>query len=495
MNRHLRNSLLTIGFMLAAVGVAGAQDLREAFRKAEQEREAVRARAAAKEEAILGDRSQLQTAVAALEQEQARLEARLKAAQAAVVEASARRESLEKEWSSRELDTREISGNVRLAARDLEALLHQSHFSAFDTTRVARVAPLLDTGYFPGIDDISNMADVLLQEIDLSGRVAVRDGAFIGRDGNRTAGKVMTLGTFTAAYQLPGEAGFLNWSPEAGTFFAASELPRGALGRDLRGYLEGEKDVVPLDLSGGEAVRQIAYKISFLEQFQTGGPVVWPILGVAIAALLIVITRAYYLNRIHANTDHFMNEVNAMAARGDWAAADDMVARHARRHMPVIEVIKAGLAVRERDRETQESVLQEAILHQLPRIERGLSVLAVLGAVAPLLGLLGTVTGMINTFRVITLFGTSDPKLMSGGISEALVTTEFGLMVAIPVMLLHTLLARRSDHIIGEMEEKAVQLTNILQARREDEAAARARQNPGHGPIGGGCAMAAAGGA
>jgi biopolymer transport protein ExbB len=136
-------------------------------------------------------------------------------------------------------------------------------------------------------------------------------------------------------------------------------------------------------------------------------------------------------------------------------------------------VIEAGLNARHEDRETLESVLQEAILRELPRVERGLSVLAILGAVAPLLGLLGTVTGMIDTFRVITLFGTGDPKLMSGGISEALVTTELGLAIAIPIMLIHTFLSRRADGIIGDMEEKAVSLTNIIQKRqREDGAAA-----------------------
>jgi biopolymer transport protein ExbB len=84
-----------------------------------------------------------------------------------------------------------------------------------------------------------------------------------------------------------------------------------------------------------------------------------------------------------------------------------------------------------------------------------------------LLGLLGTVTGMIDTFRVITLYGTGDPKLMSGGISEALVTTEVGLAVAIPVMLLHTLLSRRVDHLVGDMEEKAVALSNAILKRRD----------------------------
>jgi biopolymer transport protein ExbB len=93
-----------------------------------------------------------------------------------------------------------------------------------------------------------------------------------------------------------------------------------------------------------------------------------------------------------------------------------------------------------------------------------MALLAVLGAVAPLLGLLGTVTGMIETFRIITVHGTGDPKLMSGGISEALVTTELGLAVAIPVMLLHTVLSRRVDHVIGDMEKQAVHMTNILLA-------------------------------
>jgi biopolymer transport protein ExbB len=132
----------------------------------------------------------------------------------------------------------------------------------------------------------------------------------------------------------------------------------------------------------------------------------------------------------------------------------------------VIHVIRAGLGARDEDRETLESTLQESILHELPRIQRGIAILAVLGAVAPLLGLLGTVTGMIDTFRVITMFGTSDPKLMSGGISEALITTELGLAVAIPIMLLHTWLSRRTDHLIGDMEEKAVQLTNIVQKQK-----------------------------
>ena len=195
----------------------------------------------------------------------------------------------------------------------------------------------------------------------------------------------------------------------------------------------------------------------------------WPILALAAAALLIVLYKAIYLNTMAGNTSKIMGRMNELAEQGDWEACEQLVTR---KRSPVVHVLAAGLGARRADRETQESVLQEAILNQLPRVERGMAVLAVLGAVAPLLGLLGTVTGMIDTFRVITLYGTGDPKLMSGGISEALVTTELGLAVAIPIMLLHTFLSRRVSAIVGDMEERSVQLCNIFQKQRVNAAAA-----------------------
>jgi biopolymer transport protein ExbB/TolQ len=102
-------------------------------------------------------------------------------------------------------------------------------------------------------------------------------------------------------------------------------------------------------------------------------------------------------------------------------------------------------------------------LREMPRLERGLSVMAALGAIAPLLGLLGTVTGMIRTFNVITVYGTGDPKLMSGGISEALIATKWGLCIAVPTMMLHVFLSRRAASVVSDMEEKAVGLTNVVQ--------------------------------
>ena len=135
------------------------------------------------------------------------------------------------------------------------------------------------------------------------------------------------------------------------------------------------------------------------------------------------------------------------------------------------KVLLKALPFKDRSRSDMENALQEAILGEIPAIERFLSTLGMLAAIAPLMGLLGTVTGMINTFHTITYYGTGDPRMMSGGISEALVTTMLGLAVAIPIMLCHTLLSRMVETQISRMEEKAVSFVNmVFKARNECSA-------------------------
>ncbi|MEN8005846.1 MAG: MotA/TolQ/ExbB proton channel family protein [Candidatus Krumholzibacteriota bacterium] len=452
--------------LIVLAAPAAGQDIREAARQAAADRAAAREEARQAEEAILADREKLLAEVLRLEQEQAALEQDLRDLEARQAAARLQREDLAEKWSGRELGFREISGNVRVAARDLESMLKASPLSAGTPWRLETISPLLDKGYFPDIDDIAGMADVFFDEIDRGGQVSLQEGAFVGRDGRQTEGRIFQLGKFTTVYQDADETGFLVWSPEGQRLFALSELPPRGVRRSLDKYLAGDSDLVPLDMSGGAALRQITQGTDFLEQIRQGGPIIWPIFLIALAALVIVVIKIIYLNRMHGNTDRIMGEVNDLAARGDWDACEKIVAGHQGKNWPVVRVIRAGLEARDDTRETLESVLQEAILHELPQVQKGIAMLAVLGAVAPLLGLLGTVTGMIDTFRVITLFGTSDPKLMSGGISEALVTTELGLAVAIPIMLLHTYLSRKADHLVGDMEAKAVQMTNIIDKRK-----------------------------
>ncbi len=461
-----RIAFVLAGLLLVAAVSAQAQDVREAARKARAEREVAEKRAREIEQKILNDRAALVEEVSRLEAREGELDRELMALQRRISAGENKMERLEERWAGRELEFKEISGNVRVVARDLETMMKQSPLTATDRSRLALLAPVLKKGYFPDIDDISGMCGLFFDEIKRSGHVSLSNSEFVARDGEKRVGTVLSLGPFTQIYEDSGEVGFLTYSPESSTLFALSALPPRGIRKKLQSYLDGKAESVPIDISSGAALRQVTHKMSLMDQFKAGGPIVYPIALIAVAAVAIIIYKIVFLRSVHGSTGKIMDKVNAMAARSDWSGCEHIVRQYEGKKMPVIKVVQAGLESRKEDRETLESVLQEAILRELPRVERGLSLLAVFGAIAPLLGLLGTVTGMIDTFRVITLFGTGDPKLMSGGISEALVTTELGLAVAIPIMLMHTFLSRRVNVIIGEMEEKAVYLTNIIKKGR-----------------------------
>lgn len=471
--------VLLFGSLWGPPAPAEGQDIRRAQQQAEAERTAALEQAAAIRARILADRAQLVAVVDSLEQRQAALEDELRDLARRENDETRRRGGLQAEWSRRELSFRELSGNVRVAARDLEALLRASPLTAADPGRLETVAALLGEGYFPDLEDIGDLASAALDEMRRTGQVARRRGVFTGRDGRDTEGEILHLGRFTTVYRVPAEAGFLLWNPDSQRLTALPETPGRGVGRQLSRYLSGQSALVPVDLSGGPALRQIARRPTLWQQIRQGGPIVWPLAAIALLSLLTAIWKAQHLHRVHGSTDRLMPRVKAEAAAGQWSACLALVSEPAQQQSPVARVVCAGLGVRREAREIQESVMQEAILHELPLLQRGLAPLAVFGAVAPLLGLLGTVTGMIETFRVITLHGTGDPKLMSGGISEALITTEIGLAVAIPVMLAHTWLKRRVDHVIGDMEEQAMHLVNAIDRRREQREQREQRAETG----------------
>jgi biopolymer transport protein ExbB len=456
--------LLLIAALLAALPMtATAQDVREAARKAEAERQAALQRAAELEAKIVGDRSALLAKIEGLEAKKKQLETEIESLQRRKNDGRTRNEALTDKWTGKEVEFREISGNVRITAKDIEALLNQSQLTALYPDRLKAIEPVLSEGYFPDIDDISGLTTVLLDEMKRGGQVTLQKGSFVGRDGETHTGDLLTLGRFTAAYRDGKEIGFLTYSPDSKKLFALTTPPPGKMAKAMKNYFEGRSDVVPIDISSGESLVKIGGHMSLIEEFKEGGPIMWPILLVGLTVVFFTIYKLIYLRRVHGDTAVIMGGVNALAAEGNWTGVEDMMGSHKHHNWPVVNVLRAGIDSRREDRETVESVLQEAILKEMPRLERGVSVMAVLGAIAPLLGLLGTVTGMITTFKVITLYGTGDPKLMSSGISEALIATKWGLCVAVPTMLIHTLLARRVHTVVSDMEEKAVALSNIVQ--------------------------------
>ena len=223
--------------------------------------------------------------------------------------------------------------------------------------------------------------------------------------------------------------------------------------------LAGAEVTVPLDVSNGDGLRISEAGDSLSEQIGKGGFVMVPLLLIGVMAIALTLWKLLELRGMRQAPTAPLDSIMKHLESGDI----DQATRAARAlHAPLSTLIEEALAYRDSPREHLEEILHERILAMVPRLERHLGTLAVFGGVAPLLGLLGTMTGMIHTFDLVTLFGTGEARLLSGGISEALITTKFGLAVAIPVLLVHAFLARRVRTIIGGLENAAVRFVNML---------------------------------
>ena len=195
--------------------------------------------------------------------------------------------------------------------------------------------------------------------------------------------------------------------------------------------------VFGLDPTSGQILSLLLRSPTFADRVKMGGIVGYIIMALGVVALLIAFERLLVLTLT-------ANKVNRQLKSDELSDNN-----------PLGRVLLASQKYRDADLETLELKLGEAILKETPALTRALMFLKIIAVVAPLLGLLGTVTGMIKTFQIITLYGTGDPTLMAGGISQALVTTVQGLSVAIPTVLLHTLVTGRSKKITHVLQEQS----------------------------------------
>lgn len=219
---------------------------------------------------------------------------------------------------------------------------------------------------------------------------------------------------------------------------------------DPRGYF-------PLDLTLGSAHKIEATKETLWEHIKLGGPVMVPILLLAGAALLLALYKWINMRSLRNPSKEQINALLLAVARYDQNAA--MQAANAICG-PAGKMLAVGVEYLQEPRELIEEVMYETVLATRLKIQSLLPFVAMSATCAPLLGLLGTVTGIIRTFKLITVFGSGDVKTLSSGISEALITTEFGLIVAIPSLLLHAILSRKARGVIDQMEKAAVAFIN-----------------------------------
>ncbi len=232
--------------------------------------------------------------------------------------------------------------------------------------------------------------------------------------------------------------------------------------------VNGGKADCPIDVTGGDALRVAARRTGLGEHLLAGGLVMVPLLLIGAAALVLTAWKLLALRSVRTPARGLVEDV---VDHLDHGRLDEARARATQAGKPFDIILAAGIDSRRAPREHLEELMHERVLSTLPGLDRHLGMLAVLGGVAPLLGLLGTVTGMIHTFEMVTVFGTGDARLLSGGISEALITTEIGLIIAVPVLLIHAYLSRRVKTLVSGLEQTAVRFVNQLQDAGEEPRA------------------------
>jgi biopolymer transport protein ExbB len=196
-----------------------------------------------------------------------------------------------------------------------------------------------------------------------------------------------------------------------------------------------------------------------IEWFKAGGPVMGPLAILVIWGLILIILKFVQFSRKDKSNKNLFDSVAKMLSVHE----NDKAFEFAKKHKGVVaKVVTTCLMHSKWNRSAAEKAVKEILIDEIPQLDKHLPTLAVIAGAAPLLGLLGTVTGMISLFDVITNYGTGDPKILAGGISEALITTEAGLIIAIPVLLIHNLLRNRSNHIQSEMQKHAIRIINRL---------------------------------
>ncbi|RUM44064.1 MAG: flagellar motor protein MotA [Hydrogenimonas sp.] len=311
----------------------------------------------------------------------------------------------------------------------------------------------LDPNNYP--KTLSELFEVSLKKADTLSRVRTQKGTFYLKDGTQKAGEIIKVGNIASYGVANGVAGAL--VPAGGGQFklwdqrlsaqTAQALASGTMPELLHIFIyeNTQKEVADKE------------EKSALDVIQSGGIIGWVIVGLGLFGLLLILLRILFLSTASSKTMTIAKEVSEkLRTQGREDALNLLKGRRG----AAARVLKAVVRNLDRDREHIEDIVTEALIHESERLDKYGTAIMVIAAVSPLLGLLGTVTGMIATFDIITEFGTGDPKLLSGGISIALVTTELGLIVAIPLLLIGNLLNGWSERIKDEIEASALHIIN-----------------------------------
>ena len=367
--------------------------------------------------------------VVAAEAESTRLEGLLESNQATI-------DALSAELAEKQGEFGDLFGAARSAAADLKVQVDGSIISSEFPGRGEGLREIAQSETLPTVEQLESLWFILLQQMTEQAKVTKYSAPVIRADGEATEANITRVGPFVAIsggdYLTYDEGSqrlkFLPRQP-GGVASAGASRIEGASGDNFT--------TAVIDPSLGQLLGLIVETPNFMERVDQGGEIGYATIALAAIAFGLGLFRFVQLSGT-------AGAVRAQMRRGKGSKSN-----------PLGRVLLAYEENKSADVETLQLKLDDAILREIPKLESGLNFVKLIAAVAPLMGLLGTVSGMITTFQAITLFGTGDPQIMAGGISEALVTTVIGLVSAIPLLLLHAFASGASKRVIQILEEQA----------------------------------------
>ena len=328
----------------------------------------------------------------------------------------------------------EVFGVVKQVAGDFRGQILNSVISAEIPGREQFVENIASSKKLPTTKELRRLWGEIQREITEQGKVTQFTTDVIALNGDKTKELVTRVGAFNLVHN----GKYLNYHGDLHQITALAKQPDGRFTGTIDDLEEAKKGYIAfsIDPSKGSLISLLIRTPGLLERVKQGGWIGFVIICVLLFGLGLVLQRFLVIRKEKLK---IMAQVEGKQVNGDNPVGQIMQVYENNKHL---------------DLESLELKLDEIVITYLPKVERGIGTIKLLAVLSPLMGLLGTVTGMILTFQSITLFGTGDPKFMADGISQALMTTVLGLICAIPLLLLHNIISNMSQGIVQILEEK-----------------------------------------
>jgi biopolymer transport protein ExbB len=333
----------------------------------------------------------------------------------------------------------EMFGVSRAAAADAYGMIATSIVSAQYPGRGEALNRIANSKEIPSLPDLEELWFALQTEMTESGKVAQFQTEVTNLDGSKSNETVTRVGTFN----LVSANGYLSFNDELNQVQPLAKQPAGYISSEAKSFFTATSGYAPLylDPSRGAILALETRKRTLMEFYHQGAEVGYGITVLLVIGLLIALERMVVLTSVGS-------KIKAQTKNMDKPNSNN----------PLGRLLKVYHENKDADAETLELKLDEQILRETPTVDRGINLIKMFAAIAPLMGLLGTVIGMIMTFQTITLFGTGDPKIMAGNISLALVTTALGLIAALPLILVHSIVAGKAKSVLHKLDEQSAGL-------------------------------------